>query len=190
MPWLLRSVLYKSGYVVPAYTRPGACLSSRSMIAFIPLAWKGPLRGELRTSGVTSLVAKPVPPLVTIRLTGSSQSAQRRTFFCIASTSSGTKLVSVTSHWLSPTVPKTSVKIGMHLSVEGSLNAVSETMRIAALSLVLPSLMVVNGRMEAAARWSSCCNRTELVHGPCLWTYSDVLSKPVNFYIIYPKTHT
>jgi hypothetical protein len=50
--------------------------------------------------------------------------------------------VVLTSHWSFPTLANTSFKTGMHLSVVGSFEAVSETMSTAAFSLE-PLLLIV-----------------------------------------------
>ena len=102
------------------------------------------------TSGVLSLTANPVPPLLMIRLTASSPSVHRVTNLWISRMSSGTICVTDTSHWSFPTVSKTSWRIAVHLSEEGSCDAVSETISMAALSLLV---FMFEGGGRNSERW-------------------------------------
>ena len=98
-----------------ACTRPGASLCNRGAIA----------------SGVQSFVAKPVPPVVTSRLTGGSLSVHRRITRWISVMSSGTISTSGASHLSAPSVASVSRSMSALRSVDGSAAAVSETMRMA-----------------------------------------------------------
>lgn len=53
--------------------------------------------------------------------------------------------VSATSHWSLPELLKTSFRIGMHLSVDGSCDAVSDTIKIAAFSFEFVVLILDEG---------------------------------------------
>jgi hypothetical protein len=128
---------------IVTYTSPGACLSIKGVIACKQGQLDTDMGSVCRTSGVTSLVANPVPPLLMIKLIGSALSLQLLITFWIASTLSGTISVSATSHWSLPESPKTFLRIGIHLSVEGSWNAVSDTIRMAAFSFGCVVLMLV-----------------------------------------------
>ena len=79
--------------------------------------------------------ANPVPPLVTTKLALLEVSVYSLMAFWMADTSSATIFVSAASQRSPPSCWKTSCKAGMHLSVDTSLLAVSETTMIAALSL-------------------------------------------------------
>jgi hypothetical protein len=123
------------------------------------------LSTRARTSGVTSLVAKPVPPLVTIKLIGTGPSVQLLIVFWIARALSGTISVSLTSHWSFPRSPKTFLRIGMHLSVDGSSEAVSDTIKIAAFNFefvvaMLDVIKVEFERSRADIPPCGCCART------------------------------
>lgn len=98
-------------------TNPGACFSISGPTA----------------SGVTSLTANPVPPDVMIRLIPLSQDLMIASW--IAGMESGIIFVVEISQFEEPRSVNTFERAGMHLSVEGSLDAVSEIMRIAAVSL-------------------------------------------------------
>src|ERR1700733_132061 len=92
-------------------------------------------RRERPTSGVISFTAKPVPPVVITKLKYSSVSDHCCTARWISMTLSGTILTSGACHWLPPSVEKVSVSTLPDLSVDGSLEAVSEITRTAGLSL-------------------------------------------------------
>src|ERR1700760_1626821 len=70
------------------------------------------------TSGVLSLTAKPVPPLVNMQLTCFS-SAHSLMYFWMDSVSSGTMCVSTTSHFPDPS-SRVDCKDDVLLSVDGS----------------------------------------------------------------------
>lgn len=89
------------------------------------------------TSGVWSETAKPVPPVVTIKLTGSAESAHSMSCRWIRATESGTILVSVMFQRSAPSCSKTERSAFPAASVVGSWAAVVDTTRIAALSVSL-----------------------------------------------------
>ena len=60
--------------------------------------------------------------------------------------------VAATSHWSFPMVLNTSVKIGIHLSVAGSFDAVSDRTRMAAFNLVFDIVSEVAWRCLVARR--------------------------------------
>lgn len=97
-------------------TKPGACFSINGPTA----------------SGVTSLTANPVPPEVMMRLVPASQDS--RTAVWMAGMESGIIFVVAMSQLEDPRSANTCERAGIHLSVEGSLEAVSEIIRIAAVS--------------------------------------------------------
>lgn len=86
------------------------------------------------TSGVTSATENPVPPVVIMRLTAVGPSAQSMMFLCMSKTLSDTMRSSTTSHRPPPSCISTSRKTVAEASADGSLAAVVETMRIAALN--------------------------------------------------------
>lgn len=86
------------------------------------------LRDE-HTSGVLSDVAKPVPPVVKIKLMPFV--VQILSASWILFRSSGTILVSAKSQFPPPSCSRTFFRISADASVLGSLAAVVETMRIA-----------------------------------------------------------
>ena len=111
------------------WTRPGAGLCIKGVTA----------------SGVLSRGVKPVPPVVTIRFMKLSLSVQAMMAFCISSLWSGTIFMAIPSeiaalsslaicHFPPPSFSKTSSRAAAALSVLGSLNAVSEIIRMAAFS--------------------------------------------------------
>jgi len=63
---------------------------------------------------------------------------------------SGTIEVVAISHWSLPSVLKTSWSTGIHLSEDGSLAAVSETIRIAARSF---GLLILMDKIERELWW-------------------------------------
>lgn len=91
------------------------------------------------TSGVTSATENPVPPVVIMRLTALGPSAQSMMFLCMSKTLSDTMRSSTTSHRPPPSCISTSRRTVAEASADGSLAAVVETMRIAALNG--PSMM-------------------------------------------------
>jgi hypothetical protein len=117
------------------WTSPGACLCSKTETA----------------SGVWSATAKPVPPVVMTRLTGSAASVQSVIWRWIWAVTSLTILVSTTSHRPPPSFSKTSRSAASAASVEGSLAAVVETTRTAALRGV--DMADMAKRMIYSSRW-------------------------------------
>lgn len=108
------------------YTNPVACLSSNPLTA----------------SGVRSLTAKPVPPLVTMRFANSSPSLHSSMIsVCISETSSGRRMARCSVHWSSPSMAKVSVRTLAHLSVDGSWYAVSDMIITAAFNLTLGMML-------------------------------------------------
>jgi hypothetical protein len=86
------------------------------------------------------LIAKPVPPDVMIKLIPSSQDF--RTAAWIAGIESGMMVVDAMVQFEEPREEKTPERAGMHLSVDGSCEAVSEIMRMEAVSLDCGDAMV------------------------------------------------
>lgn len=89
---------------------------------------------ERLTSGVPSVSANPVPPVVTIKLGASAPSAHCITSFWMASRLSVTICSLTTLHFRPPSSAKTSRRTDAVESVVGSWEAVVETIKIAALS--------------------------------------------------------
>lgn len=83
-------------------------------------------------SGVRSFTAKPVPPDVTMRLTGYSLSHHSRIFDLMLDSLSGIMLSCSTVQCPSPSSAKTLESKGMVLSDVGVVCAVSEMISIAA----------------------------------------------------------
>lgn len=92
--------------------------------------------GRRPTSGVISLVANPVPPLTTTRLTQFGPSVQSQMERWISNTLSGTILITAVPQLFDPSAEMTVVSVSPTLSVDGSCEAVSETIKIAALRVL------------------------------------------------------
>lgn len=119
-----------------------------------------------QTSGVLSLTANPVPPVVTTRLRKSSPSAHWQIDRWISRTSSGTILICGESHLSPPSEANVSNRALPALSVDGSRNAVSDIIKIAALSFVSAIMIFIHYLPDLSGQncWE-CCRKSRLKRG-------------------------